>query len=49
MIFNPVTPQRIVIPHPTDKAVFIYVGRLEFERQKRLKDMLDAFSGLKGK
>ncbi len=48
VIFNPVTPQSIVIPRPTDKAVFIYVGRLKFEGQKRLKDMLDAFSGLKG-
>ncbi|MCW2476622.1 lipopolysaccharide 1,6-galactosyltransferase [Candidatus Symbiopectobacterium sp. NZEC151] len=48
VIFNPVTPQSIVIPRPTDKAVFIYVGRLKFEGQKRIKDMLDAFSGLKG-
>ncbi|MBI0562719.1 lipopolysaccharide 1,6-galactosyltransferase [Pectobacterium parmentieri] len=48
VIFNPVTPQNIVIPRPTDKAVFIYVGRLKFEGKKRLKDMLDAFSGLNG-
>ncbi len=48
VIFNPVTPQSTVIPRPTDKAVFIYVGRLKFEGQKRLKDMLDAFSGLEG-
>ncbi|AOR61069.1 lipopolysaccharide 1,6-galactosyltransferase [Pectobacterium parmentieri] len=48
VIFNPVTPQNTVIPRPTDKAVFIYVGRLKFEGQKRLKDMLDAFSGLNG-
>ncbi|NLS44094.1 lipopolysaccharide 1,6-galactosyltransferase [BEV proteobacterium] len=46
VIFNPVTPQSVVIPRPTDKTVFIYVGRLKFEGQKRLKDMLDAFSGL---
>ncbi|BES82995.1 lipopolysaccharide 1,6-galactosyltransferase [Pectobacterium araliae] len=50
VIFNPVTPQSVVIPRPTEaeKAVFIYVGRLKFEGQKRLKDMLDTFSGLKG-
>ncbi|MBG6246208.1 lipopolysaccharide 1,6-galactosyltransferase [Candidatus Symbiopectobacterium sp. 'North America'] len=48
VIFNPVTPQSVVIPRPTDKAVFIYAGRLKFEGQKRLKDMLDAFSGLHG-
>ncbi|MBG6249276.1 MULTISPECIES: lipopolysaccharide 1,6-galactosyltransferase [Symbiopectobacterium] len=48
VIFNPVTPQSVVIPRPTDKTVFIYVGRLKFEGQKRLKDMLDAFSGLHG-
>ncbi|GKX43735.1 lipopolysaccharide 1,6-galactosyltransferase [Pectobacterium carotovorum subsp. carotovorum] len=50
VVFNPVTPQTTVIPRPaeTEKAVFIYVGRLKFEGQKRLKDMLDAFSGLKG-
>lgn len=50
VIFNPVTPQTIVIPRPTpnENAVFIYVGRLKFEGQKRLKDMLDALSGLTG-
>ncbi|KFX02781.1 UDP-D-galactose:(glucosyl)lipopolysaccharide-1,6-D-galactosyltransferase [Pectobacterium betavasculorum] len=48
VVFNPVTPQSVVIPRPTNKAVFIYVGRLKFEGQKRLKDMLDAFSGLTG-
>ncbi|MFP9228828.1 lipopolysaccharide 1,6-galactosyltransferase [Pectobacterium cacticida] len=50
VIFNPVTPQTAVIPRPaeTEKAVFIYVGRLKFEGQKRLKDMLDALSRLKG-
>ncbi|ATA26146.1 glycosyl transferase [Brenneria goodwinii] len=50
VIFNPVTPQSSIIPRPasTEKAVFIYVGRLKFEGQKRLKDMLDALSGLTG-
>lgn len=50
VIFNPVTPQTVTIPRPadTDKAVFIYVGRLKFEGQKRLKDMMDAFTGLHG-
>ncbi|MBQ4777231.1 lipopolysaccharide 1,6-galactosyltransferase [Pectobacterium versatile] len=50
VVFNPVTPQTTAIPRPaeTEKAVFIYVGRLKFEGQKRLKDMLDAFSGLTG-
>ncbi|MCV9879043.1 lipopolysaccharide 1,6-galactosyltransferase [Brenneria izbisi] len=51
VVFNPVTPQSTVIPHPagTENTVFIYVGRLKFEGQKRLKDMLDALSGLRGK
>lgn len=51
VIFNPVTPQTIVIPRPAqgENAVFIYVGRLKFEGQKRLKDMLDAFAGVTGK
>ncbi|MEQ9880616.1 lipopolysaccharide 1,6-galactosyltransferase [Pectobacterium brasiliense] len=48
VVFNPVTPQSITIPRPVDKAVFLYVGRLKFEGQKRLKDMLDAFVGLEG-
>lgn len=50
VIFNPVTQQTMTIPRPanTNKTVFIYVGRLKFEGQKRLKDMLDAFTGLKG-
>ncbi|MCG8708347.1 lipopolysaccharide 1,6-galactosyltransferase [Brenneria sp. 4F2] len=51
VIFNPVTPQTTITPRPvdTDSAVFIYVGRLKFTGQKRLKDMLDALSGLTGK
>lgn len=50
VIFNPVTPQAVVIPHPAqgENAVFIYVGRLKFEGQKRLKDMLAAFAGVTG-
>lgn len=50
VIFNPVTPQAVVIPRPAqgENAVFIYVGRLKFEGQKRLKDMLDAFAGVTG-
>ncbi|MCL2899301.1 lipopolysaccharide 1,6-galactosyltransferase [Brenneria tiliae] len=50
VIFNPVIPQTTVIPRPasSDNAIFIYVGRLKFEGQKRLKDMLDALSGLTG-
>lgn len=51
LIYNPVSPVTLVIPRPAkaQPAVFIYVGRLKFEGQKRIKDMLDAFTGLSGK
>ncbi|MBJ7223405.1 MULTISPECIES: lipopolysaccharide 1,6-galactosyltransferase [unclassified Brenneria] len=49
-IFNPVTPTEIVIPRPesTQPASFLYVGRIKFEGQKRLKDLLDTLSRLEG-
>ncbi|MFT8210430.1 MAG: lipopolysaccharide 1,6-galactosyltransferase [Symbiopectobacterium sp.] len=51
LIFNPISRVTQVIPRPDNSqpAVFIYVGRLKFEGQKRIKDMLDAFSGLNQK
>ncbi|KAA8997302.1 lipopolysaccharide 1,6-galactosyltransferase [Affinibrenneria salicis] len=50
VVFNPVTPGDRVIPRPDDKhgASFIYVGRIKFEGQKRLKDLLDTLAMLKG-
>ncbi|MEC5320928.1 lipopolysaccharide 1,6-galactosyltransferase [Brenneria populi subsp. brevivirga] len=49
-IFNPVTPTDKIIPRPgpAQPAAFLYVGRVKFEGQKRLKDLLDTLSGLEG-
>ncbi|RYL95184.1 lipopolysaccharide 1,6-galactosyltransferase [Sporolactobacillus sp. THM7-4] len=43
-IFNPVEPTKKTIPRPRDMVVFVYIGRVIFEGQKRLKDLLTALS-----
>lgn len=48
-IYNPVSVKPVIIPSPqTAPAVFIYIGRMKFEGQKRIKDLLDGFSFVKG-
>lgn len=43
VVYNPVSIKTIIVPPPErDKpAVFLYVGRLKFEGQKRVKDLFD--------
>jgi UDP-D-galactose:(glucosyl)LPS alpha-1,6-D-galactosyltransferase len=47
-IYNPVKPAEQIIPRPTSKTIFLYVGRIEFEGQKRVKDLLDALRDVTG-
>lgn len=49
-VFNPVSPQvdKIKRPSISQPKSFIYVGRLKFEGQKRLKDMFDSFAQIEG-
>ena len=49
-IFNPVSPSNITISRPqfNEPKSFIYVGRMKFEGQKMLKNMLDAFAHVEG-
>lgn len=49
-IFNPVTPTEKIIPRPgpAQPASFLYVGRIKFTGQKRLKDLLDTLAKLDG-
>lgn len=47
-IYNPVPRIERTVPRPKDKVKFIYIGRIFFERQKRLKDLLTALSGVSG-
>lgn len=51
VIYNPTDKTSTVIPGPAQGAVptFIYVGRLKFEGQKRVKDLLDGFSRVPGR
>lgn len=46
IVFNPIDIKNDVIPRPlkSKKPIFIYIGRILFEGQKRLKDVFDAFS-----
>lgn len=49
-VFNPVARQSYTIPRPLpgEECVFLYLGRMKFEGQKRIKDMLDALSQVDG-
>lgn len=50
VIFNPVAPKDTIIPMPApgDVPTFLYVGRMKFEGQKRIKDLLDGLAALEG-
>lgn len=49
-VFNPVERQAHTIPRPEpgEECVFLYLGRMKFEGQKRIKDLLDALSQVRG-
>ncbi|NUU67653.1 lipopolysaccharide 1,6-galactosyltransferase [Enterobacteriaceae bacterium BIT-l23] len=46
LIYNPVSEQQTVIPAPgsSDVPTFLYIGRMKFEGQKRIKDLLDGLA-----
>ncbi|WP_336220092.1 lipopolysaccharide 1,6-galactosyltransferase [Citrobacter amalonaticus] len=50
IVYNPVSRKTDIIPQPKDSqpAVFLYVGRMKFEGQKRIKDLLDGLSRAEG-
>lgn len=47
-VFNPVEKTEDTIPVSSSPANFIYIGRVIFEGQKRLKDLLDSLVALRG-
>lgn len=47
-VLNPIASTSRVVKRPSDKTVFLYIGRILFEGQKRLKDLFDALSKLEG-
>lgn len=44
LIFNPIYRQESVIAHTPTHNHFIFIGRLTFQKQKNLKELIDAFS-----
>lgn len=50
LIYNPVEPKSIIIPatEMNEQANFIYIGRMKFEGQKRIKDLLEGLSLVEG-
>lgn len=50
VIYNPVEPKSITIPasEMNEPANFIYIGRMKFEGQKRIKDLLEGLSQVEG-
>lgn len=51
VVYNPVSRKSNIIPQPEEgqPAVFLYVGRMKFEGQKRIKDLLDGVSRAEGR
>jgi UDP-D-galactose:(glucosyl)LPS alpha-1,6-D-galactosyltransferase len=47
-VFNPVEKTEDTIPLSHASANFIYIGRVIFEGQKRVKDLLESLVGLRG-
>ena len=49
-VFNPVERQAQTIPRPApgEECVFLYMGRMKFEGQKRIKDLLDTLARVNG-
>lgn len=47
-VWNPVTPAAGPIPRPQHGSDFVFIGRVIFEGQKRVKDLLDALVPLQG-
>lgn len=48
LIHNPISKANFFIERPSSGTVFLYVGRVIFEGQKRLVDLLSSCSKLKG-
>nr|WP_318383579.1 lipopolysaccharide 1,6-galactosyltransferase [uncultured Enterobacter sp.] len=50
VVYNPVAPKSEIIPAPGEHqpATFLYVGRMKFEGQKRIKDLLDGLAAVNG-
>lgn len=44
LLFNPIYRQEKVIANTLTHNQFIYIGRLTFQKQKNLKELIDAFS-----
>ncbi|MED4322571.1 glycosyltransferase [Heyndrickxia faecalis] len=47
-IYNPIKEIDCTIKRPINKTVFIYIGRITFEGQKRMKDLLISLSKISG-
>ena len=50
LVYNPVSRKSEIIPAPAkgEVATFLYVGRMKFEGQKRIKDLLDGLANTTG-
>ena len=46
IVFNPCKPADKLLPRSIGKKKFAYCGRIVFDHEKRLKDILDAFSSI---
>ena len=49
LIFNPVVSDYHIIDRPTSECRFIYLGRVDLDKQKNIKDLLIALSKVIGK
>lgn len=49
LIYNPISKPAYVIPRPTEYTSFVYVGRVTYEGQKCVVDILSSCKNLNGK
>lgn len=49
LVYNPVITIDQMVMRPKNKTIFVYMGRVLFEDQKRLKDLFDSLTNVSGK
>lgn len=48
LVYNPIDSNHIIIPRPTDIPHFIYLGRVDLDGQKNVRELIDGLSDVRG-
>lgn len=49
LVYNPIDSNYAIIPRPSDGTHFIYLGRVNLDGQKNVRELIDGLSGVKGR